>query len=167
METIDWSLADGTKVRRFDFATGGGKKSVLEIVWKCRIPRVSFVTAILHFNLRKKVRKDEIRVVAGIKPPSARTPRHLERSPDNRAGNPWPKNSKGDFHATDIDSPSPPNDIHTYMHISQKFRNVSQRKKKPTFTTVDYLIYILNYAIFATWRIKKPARFLHERARRH
>lgn len=45
-----------------------------------------------------------------------------------------------------------------YMHISQKFRNVSQRKKKPTFTTVDYLIYILNYAIFATWRIKKSLR---------
>lgn len=54
-----------------------------------------------------------------------------------------------------ISIPSPSNDIHTYMHISEKFRNVSQRKKKPTFTTVDYLIYILNYAIFATWRIKK------------
>lgn len=86
----------------------------------------------IAFQPRKKVRKDEIRVVAGIKPPSARTPRHLERSPDNRAGNPWPKNSKGDFHATDIDSLP----LKRYTHIHAYFRKISKRfttKEKTNF----------------------------------
>lgn len=162
METIDWSLADGTKVRRFDFATGGGKKSVLEIVWKCRIPRVSFVTTILHFNLGRRFEKTKLEWWRALS--------HLLLEPlvisSDRLITVLATLDRRIQKEISMQLISIPRQT-IYMHISQKFRNVSQQKKKPTFTTVDYLIYILNYAIFATWRIKKPARFLHERARRH
>lgn len=89
---------------------------------------------------KKKVRKDEIRVVAGaLSHPSARPPRHLERSPDNRALATLHRTvQKVEISAQLISIPRQTVYMRACMHISQKFGNVLQREKKNISFTIDF-----------------------------
>lgn len=115
------------------------------------MPRVSSVTAILHFNLGRRFEKTKLEWWRALS-------HHLLLDPLVISSNRLITvlailDRRIQKEEISMQLISIPNDIHTYTHISQKFRNVLQRKKKkkilgPIFTTVDFLIYILNYAIF-------------------